>query len=150
MAQSFFFSTGPAAQAAQKQKSCTNKITLMQDWVFRLGLLCISWERERCCQKPHGHSQNLNGCAIPTRCVALCNMHDFANLERKKGKLFYPHILPQDDSNIIFQKGTLFSWKSSSVMLEGEHSLGWQQQSKVYIFWEDHKILQNHQLTFNL
>ena len=31
-----------AAQAAQKKKSCTNKITLMQDWVFRLGLLCIS------------------------------------------------------------------------------------------------------------
>ena len=104
-----FFSTGLAAQTAQKQKSFhTTKSPLMQDWIFRLGLLCISWERERCCQKPHGHSQNLNGYALPTRCVALCNMHDFANLERKKRKLFYPHILPQDDSNIIFQKGTFF------------------------------------------
>ena len=31
----FFFSTGPAAQTAQKQKVCTPK---MQDWVFRLGV----------------------------------------------------------------------------------------------------------------
>ena len=34
----FFFSTGPAAQTAQKQKSHTTKSPLMQDWVFRLGL----------------------------------------------------------------------------------------------------------------
>ena len=34
----FFFSTGPAAQMAQKQKSRTPKNPLMQDWVFRLGL----------------------------------------------------------------------------------------------------------------
>ena len=33
----FFFSTGLAAQTAQKQKSRTNKSPLMQDWVFRLG-----------------------------------------------------------------------------------------------------------------
>ena len=34
---SFFFSTGLAAQTAQKQKSSTTKSPLMQDWVFRLG-----------------------------------------------------------------------------------------------------------------
>ena len=34
----FFFSTCPAAQTAQKQKSRTTKSPLMQDWVFRLGL----------------------------------------------------------------------------------------------------------------
>ena len=34
----FFFSTGPAAQTAQKQKSRTTKSPLMQDWVFRLGV----------------------------------------------------------------------------------------------------------------
>ena len=33
----FFFSTGPAAQKAQNQKSRTIKSPLMQDWVFRLG-----------------------------------------------------------------------------------------------------------------
>ena len=33
-----FFSTGLAAQMAQKQKSRTTKSPLMQDWVFRLGL----------------------------------------------------------------------------------------------------------------
>ena len=33
-----FFSTGPAAQTGQKQKSCTTKSPSMQDWVFRLGL----------------------------------------------------------------------------------------------------------------
>ena len=33
----FFLCTGPAAQTAQKQKSCTTKSPLMQDWVFRLG-----------------------------------------------------------------------------------------------------------------
>ena len=33
----FFFSNGRAAQIAQKQKSCTPKSSLMQDWVFRLG-----------------------------------------------------------------------------------------------------------------
>ena len=32
-----FFSIGPAAQIAQKQKSRTTKSPLMQDWVFRLG-----------------------------------------------------------------------------------------------------------------
>ena len=32
-----FLCTGPAAQTAQKQKSCTTKSPLMQDWVFRLG-----------------------------------------------------------------------------------------------------------------
>ena len=32
-----FFSSGPAAQMAQKQKSRTPKSPLMQDWVFRLG-----------------------------------------------------------------------------------------------------------------
>ena len=32
-----FLCTGPAAQTAQKQKSCTTKRPLMQDWVFRLG-----------------------------------------------------------------------------------------------------------------
>ena len=31
-----FLCTGPAAQTAQKQKSCTTKSSLMQDWVFRL------------------------------------------------------------------------------------------------------------------
>ena len=35
--QTFFFSTGQAAQTAQKQRSCTPKSPLMQDWVFRLG-----------------------------------------------------------------------------------------------------------------
>ena len=35
----FFFRTGPAAQTAQKQKSLTTKSPLMQDWVFKLGLL---------------------------------------------------------------------------------------------------------------
>ena len=34
----FFFSTGPAAQTAQKQKSRTTKSPLMQDWVTRLGI----------------------------------------------------------------------------------------------------------------
>ena len=34
----FFFSTGPAAQMAQKQKSRTPKSPLIQDWVFRLGV----------------------------------------------------------------------------------------------------------------
>jgi hypothetical protein len=34
----FFFSTGLAAQMAQKQISRTTKSRLMQDWVFRLGL----------------------------------------------------------------------------------------------------------------
>ena len=34
---SFFFSTGPTAQTAQNQKSCTPKSPLLQDWVFRLG-----------------------------------------------------------------------------------------------------------------
>ena len=34
-----FFSTGPAAQKAQKQKSRTTKSPLMQDWVFRLGII---------------------------------------------------------------------------------------------------------------
>ena len=33
-----FFSTGPAAQTAQKQKSLTTKSPLMQDWGFRLGV----------------------------------------------------------------------------------------------------------------
>jgi hypothetical protein len=33
----FFFSTGPAAQTARKQKSRTTKSPFMQDWVFRLG-----------------------------------------------------------------------------------------------------------------
>ena len=33
----FFFSTGPAAQTARKQKSRTAKSPLMQDWLFRLG-----------------------------------------------------------------------------------------------------------------
>ena len=37
----FFSCTGPAAQMAQKQKSCTTKSPLMQDWVFRLGQLPI-------------------------------------------------------------------------------------------------------------
>ena len=32
-----FFRTGPATQMAQKQKSCTTKSPLTQDWVFRLG-----------------------------------------------------------------------------------------------------------------
>ena len=36
----FFFSTGLAAQTAQKQKSRTTKSPLMQDWVFRLGSPC--------------------------------------------------------------------------------------------------------------
>ena len=35
----FFLCTGPAAQTAQKQKSLTTKSPLMQDWVFRLGLM---------------------------------------------------------------------------------------------------------------
>ena len=35
--QPFFFNTGPDAQTAQKQKSCTPNSPLMQDWVFRLG-----------------------------------------------------------------------------------------------------------------
>ena len=35
----FFSSTGPAAQMAQKQKSRTPKSPLTQDWVFRLGYL---------------------------------------------------------------------------------------------------------------
>jgi len=30
----FFFSNGPAAQTAQKQKSRTTKSPLLQDWVF--------------------------------------------------------------------------------------------------------------------
>ena len=34
----FFFSTGPAAQTAQKQKSRTPKTPLMQDRILRLGL----------------------------------------------------------------------------------------------------------------
>ena len=38
----FFFTTGPAAQTAQKQKSCTIKKPLMQDRVFRLGTIQIS------------------------------------------------------------------------------------------------------------
>ena len=33
----FFYCTGLAAQTAQKQKSCTTKSPLMQDWIFRLG-----------------------------------------------------------------------------------------------------------------
>ena len=32
--------SGLAAQMAQKQKSCTTKSSLMQDWVFRLGPVC--------------------------------------------------------------------------------------------------------------
>ena len=32
------FSAGPAAQTVQKQKSCTTKRPLMQNWVFRLGV----------------------------------------------------------------------------------------------------------------
>ena len=36
-----FFSTGLAAQMAQKQKSYTTKSPLMQNWVFRLGLESI-------------------------------------------------------------------------------------------------------------
>ena len=32
-----FFSTCPATQTAQRQKSRTTKSPLMQDWVFRLG-----------------------------------------------------------------------------------------------------------------
>ena len=40
IAPNFFLCTGPAAQTAQKQKSCTNKSPLMQDWVFRLGAVC--------------------------------------------------------------------------------------------------------------
>jgi hypothetical protein len=36
------FSTGLAAQTAQKEKSSTTKSPLMQDWVFRLGSnLCL-------------------------------------------------------------------------------------------------------------
>ena len=35
----FLLCTGPAAQTAQKQKSCTIKSPLMQDWVFRLGVI---------------------------------------------------------------------------------------------------------------
>ena len=38
VAQNFFFSTGLAAQTAQKQEFRTTKSLLMQDWVFRLGL----------------------------------------------------------------------------------------------------------------
>ena len=34
---SLFLCSGPAAQTAQKQKFCTTKSPLMQDWVFRLG-----------------------------------------------------------------------------------------------------------------
>ena len=43
----FFFSTGPAAQTAQKQKSCTTKSPLMQGLVIGLGhqevtvIICI-------------------------------------------------------------------------------------------------------------
>ena len=33
----FFFSTDQATQTVHKQKSCTTKSPLMQDWVFRLG-----------------------------------------------------------------------------------------------------------------
>ena len=33
----YFLSTGPTAQTTHKQKSCTTKSPLMQDWVFRLG-----------------------------------------------------------------------------------------------------------------
>ena len=33
IAPNFFLCTGPAAQTAQKQKSCTNKSPLMQNWV---------------------------------------------------------------------------------------------------------------------
>ena len=33
----FYFSTVPAAQMAQKQKSHTTKSLLMQDWVFGVG-----------------------------------------------------------------------------------------------------------------
>ena len=43
----FFFSTGPAAQAAHKQKSRTTKSPLMQDWVFRLGKI------QNCCSGSH-------------------------------------------------------------------------------------------------
>ena len=35
----FFFVTGPAAQMAQKQKPRTTKSPLMQNWVFRLGII---------------------------------------------------------------------------------------------------------------
>ena len=38
----FFLCTVPAAQTAQKQKSRTLQIALMQDWVFRLRLLMAS------------------------------------------------------------------------------------------------------------
>ena len=34
--------TGAAGQTAQKQKTRTAKSPLMQDWVFRLGLMCLS------------------------------------------------------------------------------------------------------------
>ena len=34
----FLYSTGPDAKMAQKQKSRTTKSSLLQDWVFRLGL----------------------------------------------------------------------------------------------------------------
>ena len=37
-----FFSTGLAAQTSPKQKSRTAKSPLMQDWVFRLGILVFS------------------------------------------------------------------------------------------------------------
>jgi len=39
----FFFSTGPAAQTAQKPKYRTTKSPLMQDWVFRLGNEPLLW-----------------------------------------------------------------------------------------------------------
>ena len=44
-----FFSTGPAAQMAQKQKSRTTKSRLMQDWVFRLGYSpFVTWQSLDC------------------------------------------------------------------------------------------------------
>ena len=35
----FFLHNGPAVQTAQKQKSRSTKSPLMQDWVFRLGII---------------------------------------------------------------------------------------------------------------
>ena len=61
----FFFSTGPAAQTAQKQKSCTTKSPLMQDWVFRLGHSLIFKRSHRVWNK--------NNIILPTYVLLSCN-----------------------------------------------------------------------------
>ena len=65
----FFFSTGPAAQTAQKQKSHTTTSPLMQNWLFRLGLHTNTRTRDILKNVIRLHSTLLGCCNITSNVI---------------------------------------------------------------------------------